>query len=493
MNIWFRYMLTCLLWVSLMMPSLASELRKQIEHNISYFHFQEAYPLISNLPKPAYRKFYEQTIRIYQYLATQDPDILNSLEDNWKPSVHLIEALPADDSLKHIFLSELHGKRAIIEFLSGNYFSTLAQVNASRSALKKSESLYPSLPEALKIQGLFHIAFGAVPKKYQWLTRALGFRGNIQTGLSMLKESYEKGGLLPLESLIMRCYVEKNMRSRPEAVVDALGKVLQQDYPDNMLLRLFQASSYISLKRNEKALHILKNRNQYAQDPNIYFIPFWDYLLGKAHYYKAQYPSTQIYLSGFLKINKGFLNRKDAMFRLGMAHTLAGNYASGKGYFHQIAQNSASRLSEDEYATFMAEKFLEKAPTEFELRLFQARNLFDGGYYSQTLDVLHEINSQSTQLAKAERTELHYRFARVYHTIGNMPEARKHYHLCLEQDPDWQLWLQVYSHYFLAEISRSSGNLAQARTEYKKALSYDKYFYQDGLENRCKVALATLP
>ncbi len=493
MILWLRHTVLVFLWVAFIASTSAKNEVALIEHHISYFKFEEAKTLISELAQPAHQQFYLQTIRIYQYLATQDPTIMTELDENWKPTLKLIQNLPKTDKLRHIYISELHGKRAIIEFLAGNYFSTLSHVNSSRSALKKSEAEYPDLPEALKVQGLFHIAFGAVPKKYQWLTRALGFRGSIQTGLSMLTSSYKEGKLLPLESLIMRCYVEKNMQSRPEAVVDALGTVLREDYPDNMLLRLFQASSYISLKKNEKALAILKHRTQYSQNSQIYFIPFWDYLYGKAYYYKAQYSQTKRYLSGFLKINKGFLNKKDAMFRLGMAYTLDGDYASGRKYFRQILQNSSSRLAEDEYANFMAEKFLDKPPTGFELNLFKARNLYDGGYYSQTVEVLDGIANQSRKLSNEEHTELHYRYARVYHTMGDISNAQTHYHLCLEQEPEWQLWLQVYSHYFLAEISRSSGNLAQARTGYKKALSYDKYFYQDGLENRCKVALSELP
>ncbi|MDX2245845.1 MAG: tetratricopeptide repeat protein [Bacteroidia bacterium] len=464
-----------------------ASLRMQVEQSLEIFHLDEATALIPQLQKPGYRVFYENTVLVYRYFADQNPAHLQKIRADWKNTLQYLEALPAEDTLKLIMLAEVQCKRAILEFFDQNYLTAVRHARLGRTLIKENQQRFPKNINQKKVLGLFNVVFGAVPTKYQWITNSLGYKGNMQTGMAQLQDCANSGNLLRLESTLILYNVERNILGLDTQASERLEKERKR-FDKNILLDFFLASGYQSIKQNEKALQILTQRDQYA-DGKVCFITFWDYLLGRAYYYKSNNREAQRYLSRFIKTLKGNIFRSDALFRLGMALTLDGSYPVGRHFFQVVANEKTSGFDEDEYAIFMAGKFLNQAPGPNLNALFRARNLFDGGYLEESLAILTQLEPRALSLTVPERTELYYRFGRIYHSMGKLPEALVRYNKCATQPVSDQLWMQVYSFYYQAEIARSTNNYALARTHYQKALTYNDYFYQAGLESRCKAAL----
>ena len=465
------------------------EAQRDIEKSLEYLQLDQAEIQAGNISHKSYQLFYKSNILIYKFLATYSPTYYQALKKSWTETIEAIEEMPDTDSMRNILLAELYYKRGALEFFMENYFTSVRYIQNSRSLIRKNEQKFPGLQEHKKINGLFNVAFGAVPRKYQWLTNFLGFSGDIQVGVSLLKEAAEQSKLLPMEAELMAYYVAKNMQDQPRKAIGRLLKVKNR-MEDNIVLDLCLASGYMGIKENEKALSFLTKRDVYQLNPSVFFIPHWDYLLGKAYYFKQDYPNAQLCFSHFLKSNGGNPFRTDATFRLGMAFTLDGNYPKGLEFFKALASDKSSGFDEDEYADHQAQRFSRLEPTKTIKALFSARNLFDGGYYIQALSILDSLAKQPLNIS--DKTELYYRYARVFHTQGKLDKASTAYHICIKQTKSEQLWLQVYAHYFLAEIALEQRKTDEARSFYKKALTFDDYFYQDGLENRCKIALAEL-
>ncbi|MEO1451793.1 MAG: hypothetical protein AAFV07_19845, partial [Bacteroidota bacterium] len=199
------------------------------------------------------------------------------------------------------------------------------------------------------------------------------------------------------------------------------------------------------------------------------------------------------YFAKLLKEYSGSLFRADAQFRLCMALTLNGSYAVGKHFFITLSNDEDSGFDEDEYARFMALKYAQRPPNTDELALQQARNLYDGGYYEKALAALAPLEARRGELSPGLKAELAYRKARILHSQGKLPAAIVQYKECLKHSVGQEhSWLQAYSCYFMADIAHKQGDFANAKGEYQRALGYDDYFYQAGLENRCKAALNKL-
>ena len=458
----------------------------QIEDNLSRFQLNRAEKILSQLPSPPRKAYYKTVIQVYRFLSTQDPQYLEVLDEYRDKNFDILSEMSEADTLKEIFQADLYARFAIVDFLNHNYFSALRLARKSGKLIQQHRKKYGDHVEQFKIRGLFNVLFGSVPDKYQWIAQSLGYHGDIQRGLQQLEEAANKSGFLRMESFLIVAFVRKNMLNQSEGALTRLLRARKQEGP-NILIDFALASAYMNMQKNEEAIQVLSNRKSYTHG-DVFFIPYWDYMFGKAWYFKESHSKAQYYFSRFLKTYKGKLLKQDAYFRLGLSLTLSGNYTAGREFF-QLIQNEEGGFNEDQYASFMAAAFVQKEPHAYVLSLFRARNLFDGGYTDQAIEILNGLNNQYPMLPIDIRIELHYRYGRVYHRMKNFIRALDHYQKCAALETDLQKWLQAYAMYYQGEIARQEGKLITAKYCYESALDFDDYFYQDGLENRCKIAL----
>jgi len=156
----------------------ASPLPEQgVENYLFNFQLKAAERTADQLQEEGKRQFYLAHVLMYRFFATQDPLFAEKIREDWKDYTQAIETL--SDREKGILFSELYGKRAIVEFLSGNYLlaSRLARVSYKR--VKAHEEAYPGDAQSLKMSGLFNVVLGNVPRRYQWSANAFGDTGEL--------------------------------------------------------------------------------------------------------------------------------------------------------------------------------------------------------------------------------------------------------------------------------------------------------------------------
>ncbi|GAB4407310.1 MAG: hypothetical protein OHK0039_09720 [Bacteroidia bacterium] len=461
-----------------------------IESALARYHLDRAEAQIGALPAGGYRAFYEATAQMYRYFGSQQPADVQRLRASWAGWRSTLDGLPGNDPLRGVMIAELEGKRALIEFLEGNYFTAVRHAYQARQEILAAQQRFPARVEPYKVLGLFNVLLGAVPRRYAWITRNLGFAGNVQEGMAQLTQA-SGGRLLPLEAQLLLCYVEKDMLNDAPAALARL-QALRKAQPANVLLTYFTATALQGAKQNDAALQLLLAGDT-QRDTAAAVLPHWDYLLGKAYYYQNNHRKAKYYFARFLRGYQGQVFRTDARFRLGMALTFNGQYDMGQAFFRQAGAAGTGGLDEDGYARDMARQFAAAAPAPEVLALFRARNAYDGGYYDQALAMLRAWESDFPQPSPAATIELHYRYGRVFEGLAQYDLAQQHYARCVA-GPDLQAsrWLQAYACYYQGHIARRQGDVARARQYYEQALRYDDCAYQNGLENRCKTALQEL-
>lgn len=463
--------------------------RQEVEQLIVSFHLDQAEVKLRELRSTSYRAYYQANILIYRHLGQQDATSFEAIEQQWGDLTRLVEQLPKDATIRGVLLSDMLCKRALVEFLNHQYLSAVNHARLGYKQISRQATRFPNEVEQSKLQGLFNVVLGAVPSRYQWLINLLGFNGDLATGIDQLETAATHSQWLALEAEIILYHVKKNILNRSEEAMTRLRKVRLRTGA-NMLVDYFLATGLISIKRNEAALQVLLRRNHYAKD-GVFLIPFWDYQLGKVYAYRDNMGRAQHYLTRFLQNYQGRIFRTDANFRLGMAFTLGGAYPAGKLFFSAVAEQDGDQFDEDDYAQHMCARFVAQPPHPALLALFRARNAYDGGYFERAIDILNDLDPAT--LEADDQIEWWYRLGRIQHSQGQLSEAKTSYGQCLEKRSSKdQRWMHAYSCYFRAEIERNMGDDATARKMYRRALAFDDYFYQDGLENRCKAALAEM-
>ncbi|WNJ16064.1 tetratricopeptide repeat protein [Pontibacter sp. G13] len=464
-----------------------------IEDALSQFKLEAAQQEIDRLSNSPIKAYYATTLHSYQFLATQDEVYLREIRKNWDDWLELAEHAPDSDPLKRVIIGEMYGKRAAAEFMSHNYLTAVRLARSGRNLIRKNAKRWPDQVDQRKSLGIINVMLGAVPQKYQWLTQLLGFSGNIDRGLEQLQDANNRGTLLKQESQILLWYVKRTMLNQTEELLEEIAfKRKKLKTPRNILTDYFEASAWLSLKNSDKALEILEDRHVYLNDGS-FFIPFWDLLLGKTYYFQNQHILAQRYLATFLQAYQGQLFKNDATYRLGICLTIHGNYKAALPLFKVVSNKKGNGFDQDEYAQFMAAKFLETPPSPLEIQIFRARNFFDGGYYPEAITLLSEIQNQFPNIPQHKQQEIQYRLGRIYHSQGKIEEAKGAYQACVRMPSTEETrYMQAYSCYYRGEIHREANEFDLARAAYKQALDYDDYFYQSGLENRCKVAIQQL-
>lgn len=464
--------------------------RAAVEEMLWNFELPLAQKKIALWPQGIWKSYYTNQVDLYRYISSQRKAERKVYLDSWAASRALLESKAASHPYGEALVADLHLKRALAAFMEEDYWTAISRARDARHWLRLAEKRNPASGEVKKLQGLFSVLFGAVPRRYQWLANTLGFTGNIREGLRLIDASSRESRVLRRESAILAAWAEKQFLNQPEAALSRLEALRRPEAP-SQLLDFFCALVYLQMKKNDEALVLLRKRDIYHKNPNTHFIVFWDYLLGKGLYYQERYTEAQAPISRFIRDYEGTLFKGDAALRLGWALTLAGNHSAGKAFFQLIATGEGG-FDEDEYARSQAGLLLQKPPGAVETTLMKARNRFDGGYFPEALAHLRTLEPQRASLSPDELAELDYRFGRIFHGQNRLKEADQRYRSCLTFAATRQRWLQAYACFYLGEIERAQGDTASARKWFQQALGYDKIFYQSGLETRCKTALSEL-
>lgn len=463
--------------------------RLEVETHLEYLRLEDAARASLKLPAAKEQPFYQSRILFLKFLATEDPEVLPIFLDHSKASLKKLDKLDDGDPERNVMMAELFFLRGVAKMLDKKLVSSAIDIKSACTLIDKNLAKFPDNHEQKKLLGMFHVAMSAIPKKLRWLSNALCFRGDLDTGLALLEEAAEKSKLLPSEAHIGLFYFEKNLLAQPEKALARVEKLLAAK-PKSIVYAYLKLSALLEERRIDNALAFCAAQEASLMDKQGRSpLPLWHYSRAKAHYFKLEYKEAIRHFDLFLSIYKGKTLYSDALFRKGMSLVLMDRYGEARKIFHQMSSVESSTFDEDEYASHMAAIYRFREPSEEEKDLFRARNLFDGGYYGRSLAILDSMALRERKLEENYRTELFYRLGRNQHALDKLDLARENYEKCIGTVPGMALWMKVYAHYYLGKVEETVGNIDAARDWYEKALEFDGYEYQAGLEQRTKAAI----
>jgi tetratricopeptide (TPR) repeat protein len=427
-----------------------------------------------------------------KYAATVERRYLDPFHSSIEKGIAIAEELPADTPDRGVLLGELHLLRGIMRLTRKEYFAAGKDLKAACGYATDVHAEFPDDVEHLKVMGAIEVGLSAVPGKLRWLGNLLCLRGDLKGGTAHLGKSSGEATLMREESTIILAYIDRNLMDRSEEGrkrIEALNASHPGCYPYRYLLAL----TYLDSRNADAALHILQQEETiYGDDTRIFRTPFWTFNKASALYYRADLPAAEKAFDDFLAAYRGEAGIGDATFRLGMAKALSGNQAGAKVTFGKLAQNEKKGWDADAYCYQLAMRYTQRSITPTEVLLFRSRNFFDGGYFQKALKELSMIGTAPAALSTEDRTELWYRQGRILQEMGEKESAKAAFGKCILEKPGFNLWMKVYAHFYLGQLMQETGRPDLAKKLYNAALGFDNFYYQNGLEQRCKAALASI-
>jgi tetratricopeptide (TPR) repeat protein len=466
--------------------------QSQIETAMENLELQRAGELSFKEPSLKLRWYYQTRILFIRYLINEDATIVNTFFAHSKQGIQAIQALPDADPERDVMCAEMFFLRGIAKALGKKNLGSAIEFKSACSLIYNNALRFPENKEQLKLLGIFNVAMSAIPKKLQWLSSVLCFSGELNKGIRQLETAKRESRLLPAEADLMLFYFEKNLLGKPEAAVARAAKMVEAR-PKSILFHYLLLSGYLETRQIDKAIALVEAKEaQLLANNHADPLPIWHYTRAKAHFYRLEYAACIAQIDQFFSVYHGKTLFADALYKKGMALILADRYDEAKPVFLQLTKVEGSSFDVDEYARAQSVIYLLKPPSKTEKQLYEARNLFDGGYYQRSLDLLNPILQKESSISENERCELFYRLGRNHQELNRLDLARGHFEACISTQPGRSLWMKVYAHYYLGRLEEKEGHVAAAEAQYRIALTFDEYDYQSGLEQRSKAALHQL-
>ena len=451
-------------------------------------HFRDAQKLIdlekSRFPENLIPTLLESHLDFYRAFIGEEEADFNRFESNADKRLDLINDIGDRSSPYHRYVkAEIILHSAFLNAKYKNFMSAAWSVRKSYKLLSKNAELYPDFPLTYKNLGFLHAALGSVPDKYRWLLRTIGMEGHVSQGVDELKKGL---AMIDADDNFKEFKPETlsillSVLQRLEFNIDEADKIISDFDTDqnHIMVNFFVADYYLNTNRNDLADIILKKTSQSKDQFPLHFV---SYMRGSVKLLRLD-PSAYDHFKSYVDNYKGFNFVKAAYQKMAWAKLLEGDTE---------AYHECMRKSVESGETFTDEdKLVEKRAKNKEfpnITLLKARLLFDGGYYFRALDVLRTKRLEDYSSPK-DRTELSYRFARIYDHLEQRTKAIRYYTLTYEKGKEKSWFFAANSALHLGLLYEKELRYEKARNYFKKCVDLKDHEYENSIEQKARAGL----
>ncbi|ACU02253.1 tetratricopeptide repeat protein [Pedobacter heparinus] len=434
-------------------------------------------------PNNAIVPLLENYIDFFYLLTTDSKDDFNRLKGN-KGS--RLDQIADDDSNSPYYLyaqAEINLQWALIRGRFGEQFNAALEIKKANSYLQENAKKFPGFHLNLKGIGLINAVLGSLPDGFMKKTLStFGIKGNVKTGLAMMQklaEGLPKSTYEPFyeEAVFYYSFVLVDVAHAENAYAETMKYAARVS--DNSLLKSY-LKAYVSAKRghNEEAIGVLAERPSGGQ---YQAFPYLDYLMGIARLNKLDF-SAAAYFNKFLQSNKGVSYVKDSYLHLGWIELISGDIKGYQAYAEKVKGMGYAINERDKQA------LNEVASGSPNVGLLKARLLFDGGYYSKSLEILGGIKEGDLSLVK-DRTEYHYRLGRNNDELGKWDAALEHYQQAVNYGKSLKAYFAANSALCMGKIYMKKKAYTQAKASFNTAINMKDHQYENSIESEARDSL----
>jgi hypothetical protein len=273
---------------------------------------------------------------------------------------------------------------------------------------------HPDFYPNMKLSGMYFIMMDFIPQSMRWITDILGFEGDGEKGMALLKKYLGRVRQTPglAEEAVIFINLAYKLTWQDAEGLKYLSD-LDKSLSDVVLVNYLYASSASFAYNNDLAL---KRLGQI--DRSRFQVPFYgiDYLTGRCMLNRLE-PDANLPLENFLKYYTGEDYKKDACNRLSYYYLLQGDLKKYNEYKTMVS--TVGRDLRDRDLEALEESRSQIVP---HIGLLKARLLFDGGYFQKADSVMRDIPASTLSLLPYQ-LEFSYRKGRIDQVLGNMDQA----------------------------------------------------------------------
>lgn len=440
-------------------------------------------------PNNAVVDWLSETVIFMRIFTSEDAVLYKQNSKSWDELINRVEKNEFKSAWYRYILSDMYIHRTLIKLKFGENISAGSDVKSAFKHLKENKKTYPDFLPDNKNQGFLSCLFSTVPSKYQWLTKLIGFQGDMDDGLAEIKKylnSTQHGNehkLLKLEAAFMYSMVQHHLNKNTAEAWKTI-EPYTLDFKTYIIENYMRATIAGYAGKTDLMIEVLS-----AKPPHTHSSPFYymDYLLGLAKLRRLD-SDADLYFKIFTVRYKGNNYLKSAYRYLSWSCQLKGDNKTALVYYDLCKKSGVANIEEDKQAESEAKEY-----KTWLIDLLKARLLYDGHYLDQSMDVLKKTDTKKLACNKF-KLEYHYRKARVYQEQKLNAEAILEYLNVIDMGKKETYYYAAYSALQLGYIYTEKGNKELAKLYFNMAKDdfKENKEYVNSIEQKAKAALKKL-
>lgn len=430
---------------------------------------------------------YENYIDFLTLLIGEDKILFEELS---KSKSSRIRSIKSNDKSSPFYLyiqAEINLQWAFTRLKFKEYINAIYEIQKAYFLLKKNQELFPEFALNRKGLGVLYCLIGSIPSEYQWTVELVGMKGGVEQGISEINRfltiteinsEYQK---FNIEALFLLSFLHMNITHDRDSYEMLLDKIATR-YKKNDLLAFASARLASKLGKNDLVIEILSNR---SPTDNRYPMYYLDYLLGMSKLYNLDYISSSVHFKYFLENFSGLNYVKSAYHKLALISFLLNDDKKMQEYLQLVLINGETIIDEDRKADSDI-----KNDITFYSNLLKAQFLYDGGYYS---DALIELGDIQDSLDFEYCTEYWYRKGRIFQALNrDQNKVIDFFYKSYKAGRGTSTYFSPMSALQIGVENEKKGNFLKAIEFYNICLEMSGFDYERGIHQQAKNAVHRL-
>ncbi|MEO8665074.1 MAG: tetratricopeptide repeat protein [Ignavibacteria bacterium] len=438
--------------------------------------------------------FYESLIYFYEAMPTRDEKIFEKYLEHSENVIERAEKILDKnendyDALYYKGLS--HSYRSLLMLsLNKSLMRAASNGNDGYRILSSLIEKKPDYYDAYMGLGLYKIAIGFVPEKFQWLLSLIGFKGNIKEGMSLLTTSMQKGKFTKTDSKVFLSLFSLKEREEDDRNGLELSGELVSEYPGSAVFKVFYSGILLQYGNVDEAISAAEdalklNTNSFQSEIK----KSANALLGTAYFRLNDFQKAADHFEEYIK----YVNPEDRynvyLYTLGISQELNGNRDKALEKYKNVRNNFINERDGelDKFFYRLAQEKIKKPVSEFDILLIKGLNLRESNKPDEAIKVYEDlIDSKKIDRYKNDddliRFYYDYGLANVYNK--NPDKAIEYFNRCIKLNPENETWLVPHSYFELGKLYSKKGDKKRSEEMFEKIFDYDNFDFESFLEMR---------
>lgn len=438
--------------------------------------------------------FYESLLYFYKALPTRNEQMYEKYLELSEKVIDRGEKLldKNDNDFDALYYTGLsHSYRSLLMLtLDKSLLSAASNGNDGFRILSALIEKNPAYYDAYMGLGLYKIAIGFVPEKFQWLLSLFGFNGNINEGVKLLQISLEKGKFTRVESKVFLTLFSLKEKESEDGESLRFAKELSDQYPQSAVFKIFYSTMLLqngsaaeAITVSNEALELNKFSFQNEIKKAAYSI------IGIGCFRNNDFEKAAENLEESMK----YVNANDRynvyLFTLATSYELSGNREKALEKYKLVRNNFiAERDGELERFFYRyAQEKIKSPVSEFEKKLIEGLNYRESNKMKEAIELYDEMFESGMINETVNNDDLiKYYFDRglAYEYDHDDIKALASFLKCIEIEPVNDKWIIPHSYFEIGKIYSRQNNKNKSEEMFEKIFDYDDFDFESFLEMR---------